>query len=114
MKRGMILTNTSRGSIIDTAALLRALSDGTVTAAGLDVIEEEPTVREEAEVIRSVFTRRHNLDTLLSNHILLRMRNVIITPHTAFNTREAVQRILDTTCENIAAYAEGTPQNVVP
>jgi D-lactate dehydrogenase len=114
LKRGTILINTSRGSVVDTGALLRALSDGTVAAAGLDVLEEEPTVREEAELVRSVFSREHDLETLLGDHILLRMRNVLITPHSAFNTREAVQRILDTTRENIAAYAAGKPRNVVP
>lgn len=114
MKRGAILINTSRGSVVDTAALLHALSDGTVAAAGLDVLEEEPTVREEAELIRSVFAREHNLQTLLGDHILLRMRNVLVTPHTAFRTRDAIHRILDTTCDNICAYAAGHPRNLVP
>jgi D-lactate dehydrogenase len=113
IKPGAVIINTSRGSVLDTTALLRALSDGRVAAAGLDVIEEEPTVREEAELIRSIFTRSHELDTLLSDHVLLRMRNVLITPHTAFNTREAVERILDVTCENIAAYTAGSPQNII-
>jgi D-lactate dehydrogenase len=53
------------------------------------------------------------MDTLLADHVLLRLRNVIITPHSAFNTREAVQRILDTTAENIAQFVSGNPQNVV-
>ena len=70
-------------------------------------------VREEAELLRSYFSREHDLDTLLADHILLRMRNVVITPHTAFNTREAVQRILDTTRDNIAGFIEGEPPNVV-
>ncbi|WP_216214910.1 hydroxyacid dehydrogenase [Amycolatopsis aidingensis] len=113
MKPGTILINTSRGSVVDTTALLRALSDGTVAAAGLDVLEEEPTVREEAELVRSVFARDHNLETLLGDHILLRMRNVLITPHTAFNTRDAVHRILSTTCDNILAHAAGRPRNLV-
>ncbi|GLY88898.1 hydroxyacid dehydrogenase [Actinoallomurus iriomotensis] len=113
IKPGAVIINTSRGSVLDTTALLRALSDGTVAAAGLDVIEDEPTVREEAELIRSIFARRHDLDTLLSDHVLLRMRNVLITPHTAFNTHEAVRRILDITCENIAAYTAGSPQNII-
>ena len=113
MKRGVVLINTSRGSVIDTGALLRALSDGTVAAAGIDVIEEEPVVREEAELLHSLFNRRHDLETLLADHILLRMRNVIITPHTAFNTTEAVERILEITCENIAAHLEGERQNVI-
>jgi len=113
MKDGVVLINTSRGSIIDVDALIKALAEGKVAAAGLDVLPEEPTLREEAELLRSVYRKRHNLDTLLADHVLLRLRNVIITPHSAFNTREAVQRILDTTVDNIAHFAAGDPQNVV-
>ncbi len=113
MKDGVVLINTARGSIVNVQALLRALSTGKVRAAGLDVLPEEPVIREEAEVLRSYFQKEHNLDTLLANHILLRMKNVIITPHSAFNTREAVQRILDTTHENIVAFARGEPLNIV-
>lgn len=113
MKMGVILINTSRGSVIDIQALVRALSEGQVAAAGLDVLPEEPVMREEAELLRSFYRKQHNLENLLADHILLRLRNVIITPHSAFNTREAVQRILDTTTENILAFTQGEPQNVV-
>ena len=74
---------------------------------------EEPAIREEAELIRSFFRKQHNLEVLLAGHILLRMRNVYITPHSAFNTREAVGRILDTTIENIQTFARGEPANIV-
>ncbi len=70
-------------------------------------------IREEAELLHSLFTERHDLETLLADHILLRLRNVIITPHSAFYTREAVERILETTRENIEAFARGAAQNVV-
>lgn len=113
MKDGVVLINTSRGSVIDVDALIEALAEGKVAAAGLDVLPEEPTMREEAELLRSVYRKQHNLDTLLADHVLLRLRNVIITPHSAFNTREAVQRILDTTADNIAQFVAGDPQNVV-
>jgi len=113
MKDGAILINTARGSIVETEALLEALASGRLRAAGLDVLPEEPVVREEAELLRSYFNRDHRLDTLLADHILLRMRNVVITPHTAFNTREAVQRILDTTLRNIEGYIAGEPKNLV-
>lgn len=113
MKKGVTLINTARGSVVDVQALVQALADGTVAAAGLDVLPEEPVIREEAELLRSIFRKTHDLETLLANHILLRLRNVVITPHSAFNTREAVQRILKTTVENIAAFTEGSPQNVV-
>ncbi|MCF7854497.1 MAG: hydroxyacid dehydrogenase [Candidatus Pacebacteria bacterium] len=113
MRDGVVLINTARGNIVDNEALLHALADGKVAAAGLDVLPEEPAIREEAELVRSVFRKSHNLETLLVNHILLRMRNVIITPHSAFNTREAIQRIINTTIENIQSFLEGTPTNKV-
>ncbi len=113
MKDGVVLINTARGSVVDIQALVRAFSEGKVAAAGLDVLPDEPVIREEAELLRSVYRKKYDLETLLSNHILLRLRDVIITPHSAFNTREAVERILNTTVENIAAYARGEPQNVV-
>jgi len=113
MKEGVILINTARGDIVDVDALVRALHEGKVAAAGLDVIPMEPVIREEAELLRSIFHEQHDLETLLMDHILLRLRNVIITPHSAFNTREAVQRILDTTVENILAFLDDQPRNVV-
>ena len=113
MGQGTVLINTARGDVVHTKALLRALSEGNVAAAGLDVLPEEPTIREEAELLRSMFREEHDLENLLADHVLLRMRNVIITPHSAFNTREAVERILETTVDNIAAFAAGEPVNVV-
>lgn len=113
MKDGVVLISTARGSVVDVDALLRALASGKVRAAGLDVLPEEPTVREEAELLRNWFARKHNLETLLADHILLRLKNVVITPHSAFNTREAVQRILDTTHDNIAGFLRGEPVNIV-
>jgi len=113
MKDGVVLINTSRGRIVDVQALVRAIGERKVAAAGLDVLPEEPTIREEAELLRSMFHEEHDLQAILAGHILLRLRNVIITPHTAFYTREAVHRILETTVENITRFAEGSPQNVV-
>lgn len=113
MKHGTVLINTARGRVVDAKALMEALADGTVAAAGLDVLPEEPAIREEAELLRSAFRQQHDLETLLANHLLLRQRNVFITPHSAFNTKEAVQRILDTTVENISAFCRDEPQNIV-
>lgn len=112
MKRGVVVINTARGDLIDAQALLRAITTGKVAAAGLDVLPEEPTIREEAELLRSI-AQKKPLDTLLAGHILLRLRNVVITPHSAFDTREAVQRILDTTLENIEAFVSGQRRNLV-
>lgn len=113
MKDGAVLINTARGDIVDTKALVRALAEQKLSAAGLDVLPEEPVIREEAELLRSVYEQQHDLTTLLANHVLVHMRNVVVTPHSAFNTREAVQRILHTTVENIQAFAQGKPINVV-
>ncbi|TVR66371.1 MAG: hydroxyacid dehydrogenase [Gemmatimonadales bacterium] len=113
MKEGVVLINTARGSVVDTEAMLKALSDGRLAAAGLDVLDEEPTVREEGELLRSFFQEKHKLDDLLADHLLLRMRNVIVTPHSAFNTRDALDEILDTTRENMESFMEGEPRNLV-
>ena len=113
MKDGAVLINTARGSVVDVRALLGALSTGKLAAAGLDVLPEEPAIREEAELLRAAFGDRHDLESLLADHILLRLRNVLITPHSAFNTREAVGRILDTTRANIDAFVGGAPANLV-
>jgi D-lactate dehydrogenase len=113
MKDGVVMINTSRGQVIDTEAMVRALAEGKVSAAGLDVLPEEPIIREEAEILRSVYRREHDLENLLADHVLMRVRNVVVTPHSAFNTREAVQRIIDTTVDNIASFTEGEPSNVV-
>jgi len=113
MKEGAVLINTSRGTVVDVQALQYALADGKVSAAGLDVLPEEPIIREEAELLRTVFSEQHDVRNLLADHILLHMDNVLITPHIAFNTHEAVQRIIDVTCENITSFSDGKPQNVI-
>jgi D-lactate dehydrogenase len=113
MKRGVILINTARGSVVDVQALVQAISEGKVSAAGLDVLPEEPVIREEAELLRSAAREEYDKTALLAGHILLRLRNVVITPHSAFNTREAIGRILDTTVENIKAFTGGEEQNIV-
>jgi D-lactate dehydrogenase len=113
MKHGAVLINTARGNIVDTKAMLEALAEGRISAAGLDVLSEEPAIREEAELLRSEFRHQHDMEALLADHLLLRQRNVFITPHSAFNTREAVLRILETTRDNVDAFVQGSPQNTV-
>lgn len=113
MKDGVVVINTARGGLIDVRALILALRRGKVAAAGLDVLPDEPAIREEAELICSMFCDRHDLRNLVADHVLLRMPNVVVTPHSAFNTREAIRRILDTTIENVRAFAAGRPRNVV-
>lgn len=113
MKDGVVLINTTRGSVVDIKALLQALAAGKVAAAGLDVLPEEFVMHHERELLKSLVQKQGNLEELLANQILLRLSNVIVTPHSAFNTYEARTRILDTTIDNIMSFCQGKPQNVV-
>lgn len=113
MKPGAILINTARGSVVDPAALIRALRSGRLAGAGLDVLPGEPEIREEAELVSSAAPPPQALALLATEQVLLHLPNVVVTPHSAFNTGEAVQRILDTSIANIRAFLAGTPQNRV-
>jgi D-lactate dehydrogenase len=113
MKDGVVLINTARGTLVDARALIEALRRGKVAAAGLDVLPDEPMIREEAELICSTFCNQRDLRNVVADHVLLRMPNVVVTPHSAFNTKEAVGRIVRTTIENIEAYIAGRPRNTV-
>lgn len=113
VKKGAMLVNTARGGLVDTQALLWALNEGVLAGAGLDVLEEENFIYEEAELLVNEVPKTQDLATVLRNHILLERDDVIVTPHNAFNSQEALQRIVDTTLENIRDYIAGTPKNVV-
>jgi D-lactate dehydrogenase len=113
MRDGVVIINTARGQVIDVKALLRALQSGKVGAAGLDVLPEEPAIREEAELLRESFSQQHDLEALLANHVLLHHKNVIVTPHSAFYTNEAVKKIIETTGDSILSFIAGNPKNIV-
>ncbi len=113
IKKGAYLINTARGALIDTDSLVKALKEKHLAGAALDVLEEEGAIKEELELLTSGKVESHNIKTLLQNHILIDMPNVIITPHNAFNSQEALQRILNTTIENIKGFIAGNPQNIV-
>ncbi|MES2571525.1 MAG: 2-hydroxyacid dehydrogenase, partial [Verrucomicrobiota bacterium] len=99
MKNGVMLINTSRGALIDTADVIEALKNGRVGALGLDVYEEENELFFEdlsGHVLQDdVFTR------------LLTFPNVLITGHQAFFTQEALEGIATTTIGNITAFEKG-------
>lgn len=113
IKKGAMLINTARGGLVETRALLKALGSNIISAAGLDVLEEEFNIKEEKQLLSKDFEREADLRTMLGNHVLLNHRNVIITPHNAFDSREALIRILNTTMGNIVAAAKKKPINVV-
>ncbi|MEI7792470.1 MAG: NAD(P)-dependent oxidoreductase [Candidatus Berkelbacteria bacterium] len=106
IKKGAILVNTARGDLIEAEALLEALNSGIIASAGLDVLQGEE------RIFRQLQPRKaDNVD--LANEKLLDHDNVIVTPHNAFNTVEAYQRILNCTIENIHAYKNNQPKNVI-
>lgn len=113
MKPSALLINTSRGGVIDTEALVQALREGKIGGAGLDVLEEEGVIKDEADFLLHGHPEGHNLKTIIAGHVLIDMPNVIITPHNAFNTKEALERILLTTATNVGAFVTGNAQNTV-
>jgi glycerate dehydrogenase len=92
MKPDAFLLNTSRGALIDERALAQALNSGKLAGAGLDVLSQEPP---------------------RADHPLLAARNCIITPHYAWGTRAARERLMKIAVENVRAFLGGKPQNVV-
>jgi glycerate dehydrogenase len=94
MKPDALLINTARGGIVDEHALAEALRAGRLGGAGIDVLETEPPVAD---------------SPLLADDI----PNLIVTPHVAWASREARQRLADQLAENIRAFIDGTPQNLL-
>jgi len=97
---GTVLVNTSRGEIIETEALIKALEDGKVSQTGLDVLEEECYIEDDIEYL-SELEEKCDPEIILEDHILMNREDVLITPHNAFNSREALHRIEETTLENL-------------
>ena len=94
MKKSAILINTARGGLVDEAALLEALKDGTIAGAGFDVVAQEPPK---------------------DGNILCEadLPNLIVTPHVAWASKEAMQILADQLVDNVEAFVAGKPQNVV-
>jgi len=92
MKRTAFLINTSRGPVIDEPALARALNEGWIAGAGLDVLSVEPPP---------------------ADHPLLGAKNCTITPHIAWATRAARDRLMSEVVKNLRAFQGGKPRNVV-
>jgi D-lactate dehydrogenase len=109
MRKGVVIINTARGEVLDTHALVTALKNGTVWGAGLDVLEEERAFKEETDLlIRD--KEGVNYEVLTANHILVDMPNVLVTPHIAFQTAEAMHEIIRVTSQTIATFIAGKEQ----
>lgn len=113
IKKGAYLINAARGELIDTDAILLGLNEGILEGVGLDVLESEVEFQEEADFLSAQVRTKIDYENIIMDHVLMRHPKVVVTPHNAFNSEEARLRILDTTFENIRAFMEGKPQNVV-
>ncbi len=104
MKKGVYIINTARGDLIDTQALYEAVSTGIVAGAGLDVLENEDVLLHDDILLKK---DEHDTQILLDSAMnlkLLQHPHVIATPHIAFNSKDALARILTTTFENIKNF----------
>ena len=105
MKKGSIIINTSRGAIIDTEALIEALQSKHLSGAGLDVIEGEEFIKEEKQLLHEK-EKIKALEQLVEGHVLLGMDNVVFTPHIAFYSQEALERIIHDTVDIIKEFIQ--------
>jgi len=101
MKKSAYLINTSRGGIVDTDALLKALKQKKIAGTGLDVLEHEHLMSRK-KLRRDI--KENDFKLFKENKELVNMNNVLVTPHAAFNTQEALMRILQTTIDNIYSF----------
>lgn len=112
MKPGVILINTARGGLIRSADLLWGLEKDIIAGAGLDVLESENLLEDPCLFASHERTHEETTVTLMNNLIIDHPRT-IVTPHNAFNTTEAVGRIIDTSTDNIKQFLAGTLMNDV-
>jgi D-lactate dehydrogenase len=114
MKPSAVLVNTARGDVIDAGALIQALSDNRIAGAALDVFSQESWLRDETEIFRpGANPAAAGLRGLAADHALLAAPNVLASAHIAYDTQEAVVRMLESTLDNIVAFEAGTPRNLV-
>jgi len=107
-KKGAILINTSRGALVDSKALIKGLNQGILSGVGLDVLDGEKETFEEKSLILYGNPQKEDILNVLENNVLINTKNVIITPHIAFFTKEAQIRILNTDLANIENFFENS------
>ncbi|MBI2037449.1 MAG: hydroxyacid dehydrogenase [Candidatus Magasanikbacteria bacterium] len=112
MKPGSLLINTARGGLVEPEALLQALNEKRLAGAGLDVLEDENLLQNFEEVM-NCGDNACKLKTSLINNLIIDHPNTIVTPHNAFNSTEALQRIIDVTVSNIKDFIAGRLKNKV-
>jgi len=103
MKPGSFLINTSRGPVVEVESLVWGLNNKILAGVGLDVTEEEHLVDKVSTVMGDKITK-DDLREVISFHMLRDRDDVVFTPHNAFNTKEAVERIVETTVDNIRGF----------
>ena len=112
IKRGALLINTARGGVVENEAIIEALDKGILAGAGLDVLEGEQSVKEENQCLHMECGTEG--EERGANQGLLARDNVVFTPHIGFYSGEALERILDTTVENIQSSISGERTNQAP
>lgn len=113
MKPNAIIVNTARGELIDTKALYEALSAHRIFGAGLDVMEAENMLIQPESIVDFDYLTGEHIKQTLINERLLKLHNVVITPHIAYNTKEAEDRILHITMNNVESFFKGEIKNSV-
>ncbi len=108
-----MLINTSRGEVADTEAVLQGVKDGIFGGVGLDVIEGERELKDEWHVLGNIAEHQKEIKMLLTDHVLMDLPQVALTPHIAFFTTEAKKEILGVTAANIAGFLSQKPQNLI-
>ncbi len=128
-RQGVLIVNTARGSLIDTQALREALDSGQVGGAGLDVLQDERVMRQSvskiiaADIVQHLRSdalaydardadRLRELEELMLGDAVLARSNVVFTPHVAFNSIEAMERVQRVTLDNIHGFATGKTVNI--
>lgn len=113
MKETAIIVNTARGELIKTEALYKALSFNTIKGAGLDVLEYEEATSDFDMLFDMDYIDKKFVKQILLKHEISKLENVVITPHIAYDTIEAKNRIRTITMDNINSFFSGKIKNSI-